>query len=343
MKFSICIPNYNYGNYIGETIDSVLNQDYDDFEIIIVDNKSTDNSWEVIQSYKNKDNRIKTYQNPTNLGFAGNLEKASSLASGEYQILLSSDDIINEGALSFYSKFIDKVKGNGNFIFGSSWTRIDSESKFLENEQKRSLWQESNLDNELTEALGKKVYKSSSDDLLRACFTTFRGPFNFATVCYNTNDYLEAGGYGGGKLFNPDKWLHWKVLGVVKNAYYIDFPFFCYRWHDSNQVSQQTTSGALKLLVDEYRSTFEISNEVLQKVNLSRENVQQNFIRRVILPETYRELIGNNAPQAKRILNLGLATYPSLIKKEKNYYLLKVLTSLGSLGAFLAKAVGKKG
>ena len=44
IKFSICIPNYNYGSYIGETIKSVLNQTYENYEIIVVDNASTDDS-----------------------------------------------------------------------------------------------------------------------------------------------------------------------------------------------------------------------------------------------------------------------------------------------------------
>ena len=52
--FSICIPNYNYAHYLGETIESVLNQNFEDFEICIADNASNDNSWEVINSYIEK-------------------------------------------------------------------------------------------------------------------------------------------------------------------------------------------------------------------------------------------------------------------------------------------------
>ena len=71
MKFSICIPNYNYDQYIGETIQSVLDQDYGNFEIIIADNQSTDRSWGVIQEFAAKDNRVRAFQNAANLGFAG--------------------------------------------------------------------------------------------------------------------------------------------------------------------------------------------------------------------------------------------------------------------------------
>ena len=50
-SFSICIPNYNYGRYIGETIQSILNQTYQNFEIIVTDNASTDNSVKEIKSF----------------------------------------------------------------------------------------------------------------------------------------------------------------------------------------------------------------------------------------------------------------------------------------------------
>ena len=70
-NFSICIPNYNYGKYIGDTIQSVLNQTYQNFEIIIVDNASTDDSIEIIKSFKDK--RIKLFLNKYNIGFAPNL------------------------------------------------------------------------------------------------------------------------------------------------------------------------------------------------------------------------------------------------------------------------------
>ena len=61
IKFSICIPNYNYAQYVGETIQSVLDQSYENFEIIIADNASEDDSLNVIKSFN--DPRIKLIEN----------------------------------------------------------------------------------------------------------------------------------------------------------------------------------------------------------------------------------------------------------------------------------------
>ena len=89
-KVSVCIPNYNNGQFIGEAIQSVLNQSYGDFELIIVDNCSTDNSVTEINRFS--DPRIKIYKNDKNIGFLKNWNKCISLVNGEYVSLLHSDD-----------------------------------------------------------------------------------------------------------------------------------------------------------------------------------------------------------------------------------------------------------
>ena len=69
MKISIVMASYNYASIIGEAIESVINQTYKDWELIIVDDGSADNSVEVIKKYLS-DNRIKLYINEKNLGLA---------------------------------------------------------------------------------------------------------------------------------------------------------------------------------------------------------------------------------------------------------------------------------
>lgn len=90
-KVSVCIPNYNYDRFIGQAIQSVLDQTFTDFELVIVDDASIDNSVPVIKFFS--DERIKFYQNEKNIGRVKNINKCFSLASGEYVTLLPSDDI----------------------------------------------------------------------------------------------------------------------------------------------------------------------------------------------------------------------------------------------------------
>ena len=61
-KVSILVPVYNREDLIGQTLNSALNQTYKNIEIIVVDNSSTDNTWEVVQSYEKQDSRIKAFQ-----------------------------------------------------------------------------------------------------------------------------------------------------------------------------------------------------------------------------------------------------------------------------------------
>ena len=99
---SVCIPAYNNAGYIKETIDSILNQTYQNIELVIVDDNSKDETLKVIQSIK--DPRIKVYHNEENLGMVGNWNKCLSLANGEYIKLICADDMIDNNAIEIEAK-----------------------------------------------------------------------------------------------------------------------------------------------------------------------------------------------------------------------------------------------
>jgi len=88
---SIITPTYNCGKYIAETIESVLAQTYTNWEMIIVDDCSTDNTKEIVESYK--DERIKYFCNDKNSGAAISRNKALREANGEWIAFLDSDDL----------------------------------------------------------------------------------------------------------------------------------------------------------------------------------------------------------------------------------------------------------
>ena len=88
---SVALACYNGENFIYEQIQSIINQTITDLEIIICDDKSTDNTIDIIHNIKDK--RIKLYQNNIQLGVVKNFEKAISLCNGEYIALSDQDDV----------------------------------------------------------------------------------------------------------------------------------------------------------------------------------------------------------------------------------------------------------
>jgi glycosyltransferase involved in cell wall biosynthesis len=110
---SILIPVYNRENLVAQTIESALSQTYKNIEIIIVDNCSTDNTWEVLEKYSKSDQRIKIFKNLTNLGPVRNWIRCIEECSGEYSNFLYSDDIIHENFIDITLGILHKSKKIG--------------------------------------------------------------------------------------------------------------------------------------------------------------------------------------------------------------------------------------
>src|SRR4029078_349231 len=89
---SILIPTYDYGRYLPEAIESVLEQDYPNFEVLISDDASRDDSAKVIARYAAKDPRIRAHIQPANLGMVENWNWCLREARGEYIKFLFGDD-----------------------------------------------------------------------------------------------------------------------------------------------------------------------------------------------------------------------------------------------------------
>lgn len=111
MKVSVILTSYNYANYLEIAINSVLNQSYSDFEFIIIDDKSTDNSLEIIKSFS--DSRIKFIQNPQNFGLKRTMQIAIENATGEWLAFLESDDIWDIDTLQKRLEYAEKYPNVG--------------------------------------------------------------------------------------------------------------------------------------------------------------------------------------------------------------------------------------
>lgn len=123
---SIIMPTYNCGRFIRESIDSVFAQSYTNWELIIVDDCSTDNTAEIVAAYK--DSRIHYLRNEQNMGAALTRNKALREAKGRYVAFLDSDDLWLPEKLKKQIAFMEQ---NGYAFTYHEYTEIDEESKPL--------------------------------------------------------------------------------------------------------------------------------------------------------------------------------------------------------------------
>ena len=115
---SIVLPVYNGAEYLIESINSILSQTYQNWELLILDDCSTDETADISKEFENKDSRIHYYRNDVNLRLPGNLNKGFSLSKGDYLTWTSDDNRFHETAIE---KMVSKIEmTNGvDFVYAS--------------------------------------------------------------------------------------------------------------------------------------------------------------------------------------------------------------------------------
>lgn len=111
-KISIIVPIYNVEKYLKQCLDSILSQSFQDFEIICINDKSPDNSLEILKEYAAKDNRIKIINNKKNVGCGVSRNKGIKRAKGKYIMFIDSDDWYEPDALELLYNQIEKNKND---------------------------------------------------------------------------------------------------------------------------------------------------------------------------------------------------------------------------------------
>lgn len=195
---SIVMPAYNCELFIGTSIVSVANQTYKNWELIVIDDCSTDKTAEIIEKFVMKDSRIKYFKLDRNSGAAVARNNAVELSKGKYIAFLDSDDVWFRSKLS---KQVELMESNNIGFTCTSYTKIDEQGQSL---------------NRIITAKKKSDYNG----VLKTC------PGN-STVMYNTDKL--------GKFFIPDikkrndyvMWL--QIIKKEKFLYGIEEPLASHR------------------------------------------------------------------------------------------------------------------
>ncbi|WP_428665801.1 glycosyltransferase [Reyranella sp.] len=124
-RVTVVIPTYNAVRWLHETVDSILAQKFRDFELLVLDNASTDDTPAVIGRYS--DSRVDFRRNSTNLGFAGNVNRGCREARGEFIMVIGADDRLMPDFLTAAVDFLDAEPGVSMVHGPAAW--IDAEGR----------------------------------------------------------------------------------------------------------------------------------------------------------------------------------------------------------------------
>ena len=340
VAFSVAIPNFNYGHYIGQTIESVLAQGRSDVEVHVSDNASTDDSRDVVTRYSDAGVRLSV--NRTNVGFSANLDRAVGPTAGNHVVLLSSDDLMLRDALATYERALSLVADADKVVLASSVTVVDANGQVIGRQGPPApIWSERDHDKELSKALGVTVLSATGSEVLRRSVLSMRSPLPFCSTLYPRRLYDAVEGYGGGRLINPDKWFHWRLVARAQRVVFIDEPLFAYRVHGGNQGAQQTQSGALKHLVDEYVTSMQVLDELAATAGLDQAAVIRAFLRNDVVERGLQAILDGDVSHARRATHFALATYPAAARRYLLLWGLRALLAAGPGAPALARLAVK--
>ena len=341
-NFSICIPNYNYGNYLKQTIQSVLNQSYPVYEIIISDNASTDNSVDIINSIKSE--KIKLIQCAYNIGYSGNIDKATNAASGDYMIFLPADDMLKENALEEYARLIEQyAHSEDDIICGQIEELYDDKvigtrgpkggkiNEVLERQRKINV---------INEEPSVEIYKGI--DILKILLTSnFTTPGPCQATCFSRSLFNKVEGYNSPTVTIPDASFSHKLCLLAPSIIYYSKPLAYFRVHDLSFTADLDKVKNIKLLTDKYILSQEFSDSQLESVGLSRQHLQSAFIKHWCVRNPLYYLYSGRITKFYFYFIFGFASYPQIMLAQPLTYLIIALSLLAPFFWFMGNVYRK--
>ncbi|RZK38155.1 MAG: glycosyltransferase family 2 protein [Hymenobacter sp.] len=230
---TIIIPNYNHANYLPQRIDSVLKQTYQQFEILLMDDCSQDDSRLVIADYANRDPRIKILLNEQNSGSTfKQWNKGIALAEGEYIWIAESDDA---AAPTFLEKLVTILEDNpaAGLAYCQSW-RID------ENGQQHGSW--APVMAELDANLWQHDFVLPGSDLVRRFMVNSNIVPNASAVLMRRSA-LKAVGPAPETMRIAGDWVFWVRYMMTTKVAFVAESLNYFRFHQHNVRSNTEHDG----------------------------------------------------------------------------------------------------
>jgi glycosyltransferase involved in cell wall biosynthesis len=258
---SVLMTAYNRQKYIGDAIESVLASSYTDFELIIVDDGSADNTVAIAHAYKDKDSRVQVYVNEKNLGDYPNRNKAAGFAKGKYIKYLDADDLIYYYGLEVMVYSMEQFPQAG---FGLASPVSDEKPFPIELSPRESYLEHFGKYSHFNRAPGSSIIK--------------------------TEAFNRVGGFSGKRMIGDNEF--WFKIARYCNM--VKFPFDLY-WNRIHHEQESKTGYAKK-----YPSLIkEVVNEALASPDSPLTPDDLVLVKNIIRKNEYKSLFFNSISKIK--------------------------------------------
>ncbi len=243
-KISVIIPTFNRANYLKEAIQSILNQTYQDFEIIVTDNASTDHTQEVVENFK--ETKIKYIKNKENLGVVENHNIALRHCVGEFIHIFSDDDIMLPECLSLKINIFNK-DSEIDFIH-SNIKSINSEGEIIS----ESHWANRYYYNWFSKHSTNNIF--TSKEYLNILIRHWN-IISMPSVMFKKELLINSSNFKSNVKYFCDWDLWLRLIYFSQKVYYISEITVLYRRHSNNLISE-VTLDMMKLEYKEMKKNF---------------------------------------------------------------------------------------
>ncbi len=278
-KLSIIIPIYNVEKYLHQCLDSILNQTYDPYEIICINDGSTDNSLTILKEYVQKSEKIKIITQP-NKGLSGARNAGIKAAKGEYLFFLDSDDWIEENALQI---LVEKITDKSDLICFNGCRYFEDGRT----EEPDAGITENNLTG--WEYYNKYALQNRKFHFVCSVLRLYRREF-----LLENNLFFKEGIYHEDNLFTPIVCYYAKSVQIIPDCLYV------YRIREGS-ISQTLSE---KRILDTIKVANDLANFFISKSNIEKEIVYREISGEyfsIFMPEKRKGLAINGKDLKKQI------------------------------------------
>jgi len=246
---SVCIPTHDDVAVVANALRSALLQDYAPLDILVIDNHSTDGTWEAITDFAAKEPRVRTMRNRENIGMARNFNACISAAGGEYVLILCADDVLEHGCVELLASALQEHPRAAFAACGRYFTDMSLRKRQMRRARSRK------------EEVG-------SDQLLRECFVRGNRIGEPSAVMFRRSAGLRGFNPEYSQAIDLEMWFH-----LLKNgsAVLLPEPRCLIRQHAEQTTQSNIRSGRIvsdkQRLFRQYAAGIEAALTPMEKLS----------------------------------------------------------------------------